>query len=223
MHDIDRTLTEFEEEGDITGLEEFELEFEGESDIYEEGEMESPFDEEEEMELADALLNVSSEAELDQFLGSFFKKVGRKVGRFFRSGVGRKIGRFFKGVARRVIPMAGGALGGMFGGPAGAMLGRGLASRAGRMFGLELEGLSPEDQEYEVARQFVRFAGTAAKRAMLAPSGKNPDAAAKAAIVGAASRYAPGLLSGARTAIPSGKGRSGRWIRRGRRIIVMGV
>ncbi len=223
MHDIDRVLTEFEEEADTTGLEELEMEFNEESDIYGEGEMESPFTEDEEMELADALLNVSSEAELDQFLGKFFKRVGRKVGRFFRSGIGRKVGGFLKGLARKALPIAGGAIGGMFGGPAGAMLGKGLASGAGRLFGLELEGLSPEDQEFEVARQFVRFAGSAARRAMLAPSSSNPDAVAKAAIMGAASRYAPGLLSKARTTIPSGTGRSGRWIRRGRKIILMGV
>ena len=40
-----------------------------------------------------------------------------------------------------------------------------LASGATKLFGLELEGMSPEDQEFEVARRFVRLA--ASQRRML--------------------------------------------------------
>ncbi len=53
----------------------------------------SPFSEEEEVELAAELLDVGSEAELDQFLGKFFKRVRRRVRK-----VGRRIPR---GLARR--------------------------------------------------------------------------------------------------------------------------
>ncbi len=43
------------------------------------GEVESPLDEVEEMELAAELLAVSSEEELDQFLGKFFKRAGKAI------------------------------------------------------------------------------------------------------------------------------------------------
>ena len=49
--------------------------------------------------------------------------------------------------------MAGSALGGMVGGPLGAQLGGSLANMAGSALGLELEGLSNEDREFEAAKQ----------------------------------------------------------------------
>ncbi|MGW8392169.1 hypothetical protein [Pseudoduganella sp. HUAS MS19] len=65
--------------------------------------------------------------------------------------------------------------------------------RAGRMLGLELEGLSAEDREFETARQFMRFAGLAARRARQAARG-DPRQIRRAALNLAARRYAPGLL-----------------------------
>ena len=52
----------------------------------------------------------------------------------------------------------------------------------------------PEDQEFEAAKGFVRFAGEAVKNAAGAPASTPPQAAAQAAAVQAARRYAPGLL-----------------------------
>ena len=81
------------------------------------------------------------------------------------------------------------------GGPVGGMLGSKLASAAGNAFGLEYEGLSPEDREFEVARRYVRFATHAAKRAAAAQPHLDPNTVAKAAVVEAAKKYAPGLLA----------------------------
>jgi hypothetical protein len=92
------------------------------------------------------------------------------------------------------------------------------------MFGLELEGMSPQDQEYEVARRIVRLAGAATQQAVAAPSTMAPQDAARAAVVEAARRHAPGLLGAAAkpsTTGPSASARSGRWIRRGRTIIIV--
>ena len=50
-----------------------------------------------------------------------------------------------------------------------------MASSLGGAFGLELEGLSAEDQEFEVARRFVEFAGEAATNAAMSPPNANPD------------------------------------------------
>jgi hypothetical protein len=65
---------------------------------------------------------------------------------------------------------------------------------AANLFGIELEGLSPEDQEYQTARRFVQFAAEATRRAMAARRRLPPPAAARAGIVSAARRHAPGLL-----------------------------
>lgn len=225
MHDIDRTLTELESDMEMdmeAPQEEGDFEYEEPETQDEEA---GVFDETEEMELAAELLSVSDEAELEQFLGKLIKKAGRAVGRFVRSSTGRSLGRILKSAARKVLPVAGGAVGTLFGGPAGAALGSRLAPAAGRLFGLELEGLSPEDQEFEVARRFVRLSGEAAKNAASVAPDADPATAAKAATVAAARRHAPGLLrpSNGDGAEPTGAGRSGRWLRRGRRIILIGV
>ena len=68
-----------------------------------------------------------------------------------------------------------------------------LAQQAGSLLGLELEGLSPPDQEFETARQLVRFAGSAYRHAAWAPRNMSPSAAARSAAARAARRYAPGL------------------------------
>jgi len=190
---------------------------------------ESPFNEAEEMELAAELLGVSSESELEQFLGGLLSKVGRAAGQFIRSPVGQALGGILKGAAKKALPIVGTVLGTAIGGPAGGALGGKLASTAGQIFGLELEGLSGEDQEFEVARRFVRFAGTAANRAAAAPSQGSPEDVAKAAAADAARRWAPGLLRGGAHRPAYGApanggvathGRGGRWVRRGRQIII---
>src|SRR5262245_21897254 len=145
-------------------------------------------------EFASALLEVRSDQELDHFLTNFIKKAAATIGRAVSSPVGQALGGVLKQVAKRALPIAGGALGTFLGGPAGGMIGSKLASMAGDVFGLEYEGLSPEDRDFEIARRFVRFAGHAAKRAARAPRQIHPRAAAKAAVIDAARRYAPGLL-----------------------------
>jgi hypothetical protein len=217
MHDIDRTLTEFEPETDM-----FEYPDELEGSIY--TETGSPFDEVEEMELADELLQITNEAELDQFLGKLFKKVGRTVGRVVKS----PIGGMLKGLAKKALPFVGGALGSFIPVPGvGTAVGTALGSAVGNALETELEGMDPEDREYEMARRFVRVAGTAVQQAALAQPGANPPAAAKTAVVAAARQHVPGL-AGTTAASPAatmagGKSRSGRWIRRGSKIILLGV
>jgi len=218
MHDLDRTQFEFEPEEGLQG-EDFEF------DSGELGDQEGPFSEGEEMELASQLLEISDEAELDQFLGNLIKKAGK----FMKSPVGRALGGVLKGVAKKALPVVGGALGSMVMPGIGTAIGSNLASSAGSMFGLELEGLSQEDQEFEVARRYVRLAGSAAQNAAMMPPTTLPVAAAKTAVIEAAKQHAPGLLSniprpsGAPGAYGSGNRRSGRWLRRGNKIVLYGV
>jgi hypothetical protein len=230
MHDFDRTQAEYA--GEFPG-------FQGEQFEYGESEW-SPesggtFSESEEMELAAELLGVGSEAELDRFLGDLVSRATKAVGSFVRSPIGQAVGGVLKGVAKKALPMAGAAVGGYFGGPLGAKIGSGLANAAGGALGLEAE-MSGEDREFEGAKQFVRLAAQTAANAAAAPPGSDPRAVAQQAAVAAARQLAPGLLSGGAGMAPSSGGqrtpqatggagvpRSGRWLRRGGKIVLYGV
>ncbi|GHC79835.1 hypothetical protein GCM10007079_18300 [Nocardiopsis terrae] len=178
-------------------------------------------DEGEELELAAEVLEAGTDADLDEFLGKIAKRAGRAVKRAVRKPVAKKMAGVLKGVARKALPIAGGAAGTALGGPLGGTAGAALGSAAGNMFELELEGLSPEDQEFEVARRFVRLANEAAVQAALTPPDLEPEAAARQALEAAAGRYAPGLVR-AESELATTP-RSGRWVRRGRSIIITGV
>ncbi len=222
MSSYDSRLMEYNPELEMLEQEQFEW---GETEWG--GEAESVLSEADEMELAAELLEVTSEEELDQFLGGLIKKVGGTVGKFVKSPVGKAIGGVLKGVAKKALPIAGGALGAYFGGPLGAKIGSGLASAAGGALGLELEALSQEDREFEGAKQFVRFAADTVKKATSAPPTVNPITAAQSAAAAAAKKYAPDLLrpnmGSSRPLSRSGRSRGGRWVRRGRNIIIVNV
>jgi hypothetical protein len=233
MHDIDRTTLEFSPEMAPLQQGEFEYQEFGMGEI----------SEHEEIQLAHELLSVNNEQELEQFLGDLVSKVASTVGQIARSPVGQAIGGVLKGVAKKALPMAGAALGGYIGGPLGAKIGTGLANAAGSALGLESE-FEAGELEFEGARNFVRLATETARNAAAAvQSGADPVKAAQAAAVAAASKLAPGLLSGAASAgmkpstgltpvgmamTPTGitghrSGHSGRWVRQGHRIVLFGV
>ena len=187
-------------------------------------ESESAFDEVEEMELAGALLEVQSEEELEQFLGNLIRRASSAVGAVVRSPVGQALGGILRNAARQALPVVGGAIGTAVAGPSGGRAGSQLATTAGRLFGLELEGLTQEDREYEVARRFVRFAGAAAANAGRAPATGAAQAIASSAAAAAARAHAPGLLSPSRAdngGAAVGRPRQGRWVRRGRHIVIL--
>lgn len=241
MHDLDRTMQEmeFEDEFESYDNDEFEFddefEFEDEFEFDDEDEFEfddefefeyddeisiSPFSEEEEMELATELLSITSEEELDQFLGGLVKKAWRGVKKFGKSKLWKGIKKGLRGVAKVALPVVGKAAGTFFGGPLGGAVGGKLGSWASRLFEMELEGLSPEDQEFEIAKRFVRLAGATAMHAAKAPSSAPVGKVVKVSIKKAAKKHAPGLLKQ-----PSrlGQKNSGRWRRRGNRIFLFGI
>ncbi len=172
MHDIDRTQFEADE---LTSGYGGELEQQPQSEL--------PLNETEELELASGLLEVADEMELEAFLGDVFRAVGRAAGQFARSDAGKALGGILKNTIGQALP-----------GMGGAAPGAGLAQQAGSLLGLELEGLSAEDQEFETARQLVRFASSAYRNAAWAPRHVSAPAIARAASLAAARRYAPGLL-----------------------------
>jgi hypothetical protein len=226
MHDVDRTQLEAADSGEFeldSGEFEFEHDYEASSGMEGEGLL----NEMDEMELAAEFLEVQDEAELDQFIGKLIGRVAKGAGKFFRSPLGQKLGGLLKGAAKKLLPVAGKALGAAFGGPLGAAVGGKLAAGAGDLLGLELEGLSPEDREFEAARQYVRFATAAVAQAAAAPASQPPESVAQNAATDAARAHAPGLVKprpGAGGAVRYGSGRrTGRWIRRGNRIVLLGV
>ena len=226
MHDIDQTQREYNQEqsGFEMGFEAEQFEF-GQGEWGAESGATGLFSEADEMELANELLGVSSEAELEQFLGDFIKKAARVAGKVIRSPVGQAIGGVLKGVAKKALPLAGGAIGGYFGGPLGAKIGSGLAAAGGKALGLEAEMLEQEDLEFEGARQFVRLAADTVKKAASAPVNANPRSIAQSAATAAARQFAPGLLgkAGAGGMAVGGRGQTGRWVRRANKIVLYGV
>jgi hypothetical protein len=220
MHDIDRTQLEYTHEAGPFQHEEFEFQ------EFESGMMHEELSEQEEIQLAHELLAVNNEQELEQFLGSFLKRAVSAVGSIAKSPIGQAIGGVLKGVAKKALPLAGAALGGYVGGPLGAKIGTGLANAAGKAIGLEQETFGEgEELEFTGARQFVRLAAdTARQAAAAAAAGADPRAAAQTAAIAAARKFAPGLVGGGAGAPVAGhRAMSGRWLRRGRRIVLFGV
>ncbi|NVI82930.1 hypothetical protein [Janthinobacterium sp. BJB401] len=174
--------------------------------------------EEEELQLAMELLEVSSEEELEQFLGNVFKSVWKgvkKVGATIAK-VAKPLGGALKAVAKTALPFVGGALGSMIPIPGvGTALGSALGRAASNALELEMEAEAPADRELELARRFVRIAGQAAR---LAADGDGSARAVESALTRALHQQLPHFRSPA----PQQEDESGRWRRRGNRIVVMG-
>ena len=284
MHDIDRTQQELE-----LAMKEFQptnYEYQGEwsqgesgyaneawQELSQEEEREQGEDEAEEYEMAAELLEVTNEEELDQFISKKLRGIkrhaGRGIGKFTRSipaPLRQALGNALKQVASGGLQAAGKYISAHIPGQYGNVISNRLTSAAGNLLGLELEGLSQEDREFEVARRFARIAIEATKNAAQAPPNANPQAAAKAAVMMAVRKHAPGLArrrckcpvhgeaasneyageysseyageyanefeyetagpapaDAAAQSLPAGSRNRGTWIRRGRRIILMGL
>lgn len=182
----------------------------------------SVMSEDEQMNLAAQLMGASNEQEFEQFLGDIFKKVGGAVSGFVHSPIGQALGGVLKDTAKQILPQAGQALGGLVGSP---QLGQQLGSALGGLFEAE-----SEEREWEAANDFVKVASEAVKKAAQAPAGANPQAVAKAAVIEAAKEHAPSLLPaitggtvGAKPGETNGKARTGRWIRHGKHIVLLGA
>jgi uncharacterized protein (DUF697 family) len=159
------------------------------------GEVTSGLSEAQESELASELLEVSGEQELEQFLGNVFKKVVSGVGNFVRSPVGQALGGVLKSVAKKALPIVGGALGSMVAPGVGTAIGSKLGSMASGLFEFETQGMSAEQAEFEVARRIVRLAASSARNAAAARPVQtvNPRTVARAAVARAARQFAPGI------------------------------
>jgi hypothetical protein len=179
MHDLDRQqLEHYEQEGLLSE--------------YAIGEL----TEAQEMQLASQFLEITSEEELEAFLGNLFKGVAQNVGGVIRSPEGKALGGVLKGVARTALPVVGGALGSFVAPGVGTAIGSKLGSFASGLFEMELQGMTHEQAQMETARRYVRLAAASAASAATAPPDAPPAKVARDAITQGARRHAPGLLRG---------------------------
>ena len=186
------------------------------------------------MEQAAALLEVQDEGELDQFLGKLIGKVAKKLQSLVPEDLRKQLSGTLGKVAKAALPKLGAAFGNLVVPGAGGAIGAAIGANASKLFGLELEGMSYEDQEFEVARRVVSLGVEATKAAAeSAVAGGPPSDRAKDAVAQAARTHAPGLAAAigpgyvpggsARRRRPGPRRRSGRWFRRGRRIVLVGL
>ena len=174
-----------------------------------------------EIALATELLGVNDEYELDQFLCKWFDKAKRFAK---KAGVYDMVADGLKSVAKNYLPVAAKLAGSVVGGPLGGTIAGAIADKGASMLGLELEGLSPEDKEFEMARRYVQFANEALGNVNQEDESLPDAAAARRALHRAAQRYAPGLLAPAQGAVQrdhTGGRSSGQWIRQGRNLVIL--
>ncbi|ELT46008.1 hypothetical protein, partial [Arthrobacter nitrophenolicus] len=154
-----------EEEGEFSG-------YEGEQDN----------EENLESELAMELLSISSEEELDQFLGKLARSVVRNASKFVKSPIGRALGGALKSVAKKALPIVGGAIGSFVAPGVGTAIGSKLGSLAGGLLEVEeAESMDEAEAEEEAARRYIRFARASYRNAARTPVSVPPGAAARAA------------------------------------------
>lgn len=164
-----------------------------------------------ELEFGADLLEVGSEAALDAFLRKLIAAVSRRGRAAAGSPLSDALVQTLKRAARPILPIRSGTL------AAAAADAPDLKQRAARIFGLELEGLSPEDKEFEVAQHFVRLAADTIRKAGAGSGSARPVDLAQTALAQAARQHAPGLMRHGDGLAPL----AGRWIRAGSRIVVL--
>lgn len=186
-----------------------------------------------EMELAMELMSVSSEMELDHFLGKMFKKVwggikkvGSAVGKFVKP-----LGGALKALAKKALPFVGKALGTMIPIPGvGTAIGGALGSALSNALEMELAYLQGEEQEFEMARRFVRIAHSAASQVASAAPAQDVGRSVQRALIIATRRHAPAIDQVSRGAASIGSGgfgfspnsnrRQGGWRRQAGNIVL---
>jgi hypothetical protein len=167
--------------------------------------------------LAAELLDATNRQELEEVLGRLVAEGAREAGGGLAPGTARALVGALGRTAERVLPTLATALGDR---AVTAPGGESAAATAARVFGLELEGASAEDRDFEVARQLVRFGRAAATRAAESPAG-SPAEVVRDAVRDAGRRFAPGLLP-PEPAVPD-TARTGPWVRSGNTVVLFGV
>jgi hypothetical protein len=143
------------------------------------------------VELAAELLDVTNESELEGFLRKLVAETPRNGGRLPADTAGALVAALRR-IVERTVPTLTSALGDELD-PA-TEAGPSVAATAARVYGLELEGMSAEDRDYEIARQFLHLALATTARAARSPARAPAAVIADTAVAGASRELAPGLL-----------------------------
>lgn len=245
MHDLDQTLDYAEEFEDVD--EESYFETASDDDAFAEDSVESdalgntsdddavdqPLDDATETELAADLLDAEDDEELEQVINRAMShppkgRRPRRRGRSRNRKRKRGVGGLLKRLAKKALPGIGAVLGSAI--PiVGPLVGRAVGKAASKAIHPEHEGLGPDDLDFETAKAVIRTASDAADNAERIPPEVPSDQAANAAVVKAARKHAPRLVRHkgaspvASSSPPAGIVRSGRWVRRGRKIVLLGI
>lgn len=152
-----------------------------------------PLSEHQETMLADEVLEIFGEEELEEFLANVLDGVATSAGRSIRPPVARWLGGMLKGVAAAALP-AGGPLVSLMDPGLGEVAGSKLGWMIDRALELELEGMARADAELERARRYVGVAATSARHAALAPPDAPPRSVVQSAFAQAVWEHVPDLL-----------------------------
>jgi hypothetical protein len=139
-------------------------------------------------ELAAELLDVVNETELEHVVRKLVSETAQRAGGSLPRGATHLLSDVLTRIARRTLPTLGSASG------PHASSERSPAETAVRVFGLELEGMSAEDRDFEIARQLVRLGEAAVLRSLATPDAASPVATVAAGVTRAGRELAPGLL-----------------------------
>ena len=179
MHDLDRQQLERQEElggyGEATGPS---------------GEL----TEAQELALASEVLEITSEEELEQFLGDLWNSTKAAASKVYNSGVVQAAIPGLKAVGAAVLPKAAAWLADRYAPGTGGIASAGVQAAVDQWLKEELEGLSGEDREFEAARRYVRFVDDTFRRAAQVPDRVPPTVAAQVVLRDAAREHVPGLV-----------------------------
>lgn len=125
------------------------------------------FSQEQEIALANEMLAVNSEEELNYFLGDLIRQAGSAIGKAVSSPTGRAIGTALKGAAKAALPVAakgglvagGKAFGSQLGGQAGNWAGGKLGQAVGSRLGNYLDGAAGSKYFSQLGQRYGSKAG----------------------------------------------------------------
>jgi len=180
-------------------------------------------------DLAQQLMNISTEAEMEEFLGNLFKKVKRglkKVGRVALPIAANLLKKHGASLLKRALPLVGSAVGSVIPG-AGTVVGGALGGALSQMIPGEMESYSSDyEAKLDLSKRLVQTVANAAVQAARDPNaGFDAGGAAKQAL---AQQVEANLTPAIRQKLAAGGGRrqratSGQWVRKGNQIILIGV
>ncbi|WML91885.1 hypothetical protein RCF98_05980 [Thiothrix lacustris] len=214
MHDIDGTLlrgvqSEWENDGESEWGAENEWETQDEFEFETADEFEAEADLDPEDALASEMLELESEAEMEQFLGGLIRRAAKRAvplakqaGRFLYKTAQPHLKQAWKGIGNDLVNK-------------GSDAARGWVDQsASRLFG-EMPSAAKNRAALNVARKVVQAAQTTGKQmARLPPS--SPPAAVKTIVTKACQQYFPPMERGV-------SGKRGTWVRQGNKVILFGL